>query len=113
VRAAAVARALHAARERSELPVFLGTLEVYCDHPGCPVRTVSVEVKEHDDVTPGDLRCPACRRPMKLHHVHTREEQYAADRLTARRCVNAQRFEKTHPGAAVPIGALLDDRLPS
>ena len=41
--------------------------------------------------TPG-LRCPACRRPLKLHHVQTLAEHDRAFEQAARGSVNVQRY---------------------
>jgi len=107
-----IGTALSAARARSPLDVLIGHVEAYCHHADCAVRVVSLEVKEHDDPLPPRLRCPACRRLLKLHSVQTREERMDADEADARRSVNAQLWERAHLGEAVPIGALLDDTLP-
>jgi hypothetical protein len=68
------ARHLAAARGRGALAPFIGRLELYCATPACSVREVVVRVKELSGPTPARLTCPACRHPLKLHWVHTREE---------------------------------------
>ena len=111
-RAERIATALIEARARSSPPVFIGYLELYCDGDACSAREVVVHVKEHDGPTSQRLRCPACLRPLKLHHVQTREERADDDEASARRSVNAQRWERAHPGDAVPLEVLLDETLP-
>lgn len=54
-------------------------LELYCDNSACPVRTITVHVKDYDR----DLRddqvfyCPMCRRQTKIHGAFTRQEHFA------------------------------------
>jgi hypothetical protein len=108
-----IAKALAEARARSSSPVFVGYLELYCDAEGCSVREVVVHVAEHDRPTSPRLHCPACLRPLKLHQAQTREERLEDDEAAARVSVNVQRWRRAHPGEeAVPLGLLLDDRLP-
>jgi len=108
-----IAKALAEARARSSSPVFVGYLELYCDGEGCSVREVVAHVAEHYRPTSPHLHCPACRRPLKLHQVQTREERMDDDEAAARVNVNVQRWRRAHPGEeAVPLGLLLDDRLP-
>jgi uncharacterized protein YbaR (Trm112 family) len=112
-RADRIATALTEARARSSSPVFYGDLELYCDGDGCSAREVVVHVKELDGPTPVRLRCPACRRPLKLHQVQTREERIGDDEAAARVSVNVQLWKRAHPGEdAIPLGMLLNDRLP-
>jgi uncharacterized protein YbaR (Trm112 family) len=107
-----IATALSEARARSSSPVFVGYLELYCDGEGCSVREVVVHVAEHDRPTSPRLHCPACRRPLKLHQAQTREERLEDDEAAARVSVNV-RWKRAHPGEeAVPLGLLLNDRLP-
>jgi hypothetical protein len=40
--------------------VFYGTIWSHCDNPSCPVREISVAVKE-DRQPENSLRCPRCR----------------------------------------------------
>lgn len=115
----AIDAALDAARHRAAHPYFVGVLELYCPYSGCPVRTVTVDVKEHDTLTPADLRCPACRRRLKLHWVRTLDEDEKEAQRESRRSVNAQlyeaRYRREHPDASVilvPLGAFCDERLP-
>jgi hypothetical protein len=108
-----IATALSEARVRSSSPVFVGYLELYCDGEGCSVREVVVHVAEHDHPTSPRLHCPACLRPLKLHQAQTREERMDDDEAAARVSVNVQRWKRAPPGEeAVPLGLLLDDRLP-
>jgi hypothetical protein len=112
-RAHRIAAALSEARARSSSPVFVGYLELYCDGEGCSVREVVVHVAEHHRPTSPRLHCPACLRPLKLHQVQTREERMDDDEAAARVSVNVQRWKRAHPGEeAVPLGLLLDGRLP-
>jgi hypothetical protein len=57
-RRAAIREGLAAARARSGHTVFIGEVELYCDHEGCVVRTVTMAVKEYDGATPSALYCP-------------------------------------------------------
>jgi hypothetical protein len=108
-----IATALAEARARSSSPVFYGYLELYCDRDACSAREVVVHVKELDGPTSPRLCCPACLRPLKLHDVQTREERFKDDEAAARVSVNVQLWKRAHPGEkAVPLGMLLDDRLP-
>jgi len=112
-RAERIATALTEARARTSSPIFYGYLELYCDRAGCSAREVVVHVKELDRPTPPRLRCPACLRPLKLHDVQTREERINDDEAASRVSVNVQLWKRAHPGKdAVPLGMLLDDRLP-
>lgn len=111
-RAERIAAALAAARARSAVRVFFGFITAYCANADCAAREVEIRVKEHDDPICPRLRCPACLRPLKLHHVQTLAEREDADEADARRSVNAQRYRLRHPDEAIPIGALLDDALP-
>src|SRR5438128_1765869 len=94
------------ARARADLPTFIGRVEAYCGH--CPVRRVWLEVKEHDERTAADLCCPACRHPLTLHHVETRDEWHGADEAAARSSVIEQLYERRHPGESVPLGVFLN-----
>jgi hypothetical protein len=115
-----IAEALTAARERDGRVAFVGYIEVYCENPRCAVREAEIRVKELDDTTPAALRCPACRRQLKLHHVRTLDEQIREDERDARSSVNAQLYverERRRLGdpdalVAIPLGAFLDDCLP-
>jgi hypothetical protein len=110
----ALAGALDAARDRSSLGVFIGEVELDCSTPECPVREVALVLKELDGpATPARLQCPACRRPLTLHHVVTLEEQRTAFERAARLSVNSQRYRRRTGEEAVPLSVLLDDRLPA
>ena len=112
-RVEAVSAALAAARARNGHPIFVGVLELYCEVPACPIREITLHVKEDDGVALATLRCPACRDQLKLHHVLTRAERDAEDRRWARISTAVQRYERDHPNAfGIPIGACLDERLP-
>jgi len=112
-RAVRIAEALAAARDRNQLPNFLGEAECYCTNPNCPIREVVLTIKEIDGETPSRLSCPACRRQLKAHHVLTLEEKRRDGERWARCSVNVQRFQRDHPDEfAVPIGVLLDEVLP-
>jgi hypothetical protein len=109
----AIREALIAVRQRDDSPFFIGVAELYCRNGDCPVRTIAVELKEDAGETPADLRCPACRRRLAVHHVRTRAEQASEDEAWARCSVNAQLWRQRNPDAfGVPLGMLLDDRLP-
>jgi hypothetical protein len=112
-RAARIAEALAAARDRNQLPDFIGEAELYCENPDCAVREVVLTIKEQDGQMPSGLICPACRRQLKVHYVLTLEEKRADDEREARCSVNAQRYRRDHPDEfAMPIGVLLDEALP-
>ena len=104
--------ALEQARQRSMIPGFIGEAELYCPSPECSIREVTIVIKEHDGpITPAGLSCPACRRPLKVHHVLTLEEQRDAFERAARISVNAQRYQRRTGDLAVPLGVFLDDGL--
>jgi hypothetical protein len=109
--------ALQRARVRhgTDLP-FLGEIEVYCQHADCPIRTVTLYTKERDSPTPAALHCPACKKPLKLHHVHTLDEVERECARDARWSVASQMYSRDHPSpdgfGVVPGTVFLDDRLP-
>jgi|SRR5882724_11486212 len=116
-----IAAALEAARARNTLADFLGEMELYCENSDCAAREVTIVLKELDGpTTPACLRCPACRRQLKLHHVATLDEAHLNAEAEARRSVNEQLYverERQRLGdpralIAVPLGVFLDDRLP-
>jgi hypothetical protein len=117
-RITAIAEALEAARRRSPHPHFIGELELYCERDTCPARQVRLTVKELDGPTPPQLRCPACRHQLKIHHAQTIAEVNEKHRRSARVSVNvqlyAQRERRRNPHGliAIPLGVLLDERLP-
>jgi hypothetical protein len=77
------------------------------------VRDVIVHVAEHDRPTSPRLHCPACLRTLKLHQAQMHEERFENDEAAARVNVNVQLWKRAHPGEeAVPLGLLLDGRLP-
>jgi len=93
------------------------TLHGYCSS-NCPTRTVRIAIKDFDRqllamVRTHGLRCPLCGSPLQCHGVMTTAEQREADNRQARISVNLQRYERDHPGEAVPLGrigeALPDD----
>jgi|SRR5262245_10616885 len=58
--------------ETSSLPRgFNGEVAAYCEHPNCPARTVTLEVKNYDASWSGVLQCPMCHQTLKLHHTKT------------------------------------------
>jgi hypothetical protein len=108
------------ARERDDLPVSTGEAELYCESD-CSVREVTIRIKELDDPLPPQLKCPACRRQLKLHHLLTLDEVNWGPERHARISVNAQLYERAEqqrrslpPDAPVviPIGALINAPLP-
>jgi hypothetical protein len=110
---ARIAAALSAGRARDDRGHFIGHVELYCENPDCASREVTIHFKEIDDPLPPRLCCPACRRQLKLHHVWTLDEHEREHEREARRRVNAQLWRRAHPDAiAMPLGALLDERLP-
>jgi hypothetical protein len=112
-RTARTVAALDAARKRSGRGIFFGVVRAYCDHVDCPVREITIDVKELVRPITAELRCPACRRLLILRSVETRDERHGADEAAARRSVIDQLYERQHPGEATPLAALssvsLDD----
>jgi hypothetical protein len=108
------AAALEAARRRDDeggMRPFVGRAEFYCEAPSCSVRTVTILIKEYDEPTSPTLRCPHCRRRLKIHHVLTLSEGNERDREAARLSVRRQLYEARHPDAwAIPL--MLDSTLP-
>jgi hypothetical protein len=110
--------AFAAARARSRDANFIGQAELYCESPDCAVRYVEITVNECGVRTPPRLSCPACQRPLKVHHVLSLDEAEAARARQARArqaraSVNTQRYRRDHPDElAVPADVLLDERLP-
>jgi hypothetical protein len=97
------------------------TLEGYC-RGDCPVREVTIAVKDHDRdllalVGARGLSCPICGRPLTLHWVRTRAEQYEADAREARCFVNTQIYQRDHADGPhglclIPASVMCNDRLP-
>jgi hypothetical protein len=85
--------------------IFFGVITGYCNNGECPAREGEIHVKELVRPITAELRCPACRRPLALHSVQTREERHVADETAARLSVIDQLYERTHPGEATPLGA--------
>jgi uncharacterized protein YbaR (Trm112 family) len=106
-RADRIATALTAARARSSGPILIAFLTLYCDGETCSAREVVVLVKEHDAPIVAELCCPACRRPLTLHYVETREERPVAEEAEARSNVVAQLYTRRHPGEGIPLAAFL------
>jgi len=52
----------------------IGEIELYCDNPECPARTVFVRVKDYGGGIPVNVVCPLCRRLAKVHTVMKPEE---------------------------------------
>lgn len=113
-RAEPIATVLAEARARDGTECFVGEIECYCKDSDCAIREVTLVLKElHGPTTPARLRCPACRRPLKMHHALTRDEARRAFERAARVSVNVQRYRRqAGEDAAIPLGALLDDALP-
>jgi hypothetical protein len=107
-RTARTVAALDAGRNRSGRGIFFGVVRAYCDNPDCPAREVEIHVKELVRPITAELRCPACRRLLTLHHVETREERHVADEAAARSDVAEQLYSRRHPDEGVPLGAFLD-----
>jgi hypothetical protein len=112
-RARRIHEAFAAARTRSELRDFIGEAELYCAGSDCSVRYVTITVKEFYTPTPARLTCPACRAPLKLHHVRSLEEAEAVREREARVSVNCQIYRRDHPGEiAMPLSVFLNEALP-
>ena len=111
-----LAAKLGAARQRSAPWAFVGELEMYCQNSRCPARTVTLFVKEHDSKTPDTLTCPACQRPLKVHHVETIGEVHRNAELDARQSVLVQMYDRDHATpdgfSLTPAHVFFDDRLP-
>jgi hypothetical protein len=119
--AAALLLALEAARRRAGHGALLSRVELYCEGPACPVRTVVIEIKATTgDPTPGILHCPACSAPLQLHDVLTAAEADDAARRSARSSVHEElyvareRRRRGDPDAlvAVPLAVFPDESLP-
>ncbi len=119
-RAERIATALEAARLREcTRPRLIGEAELYCETSTCPAREVVVHFKELDGLLTPRLRCPACRQPLKLHHVQTLDEAERERNRCARRRVNVQRYiaaerarsRDARAPVAIPLGVLLDETL--
>ncbi len=106
-----IAAALADARGRNKLGVFIGRAELYCENPACPLREITIVIKEFDGKLGGGLCCPNCLRQLKPHHVLTLEEHDYDEERMARVSVRAQLYARRH-GPSIPLGMLLDDSLP-
>ena len=90
--------------------------EAYCDGD-CPLREVTIHVKDHDKqllrlLKSHGLTCPLCGHELKLHWVRTgREDQRHRDE-DSRCSVNAQMYRRDTDGFSIPCSVLCDDRLP-
>lgn len=111
-----IAGRVAAARERDHLL----TLTVYCESSACPVRIVTIDMKDFDrtaapTLARGGLHCPVCgASAVSLHAVRTSRQVEAERDLVARWSVNRQmrRRDGGDDPLVVSLAALADDRLP-
>lgn len=81
--------------------------EMYCSTDLCPVREVTVRIKDYDRVFDDSSLpcCPICHGALKVHWVRTWPEQIEEEERSARVSVNEQIQRRDH-GPVVNLGAL-------
>lgn len=95
-------------------------VEAYCRHTGCPVREVTLQIKDYDrelvaavQGLPGQaLQCPVCRRPLVVHYARPATESAKRAEAEARMSVNRQMFVRDTGSPFCPVDRMLDERLP-
>lgn len=91
--------------------------ELYCRNAGCPVREVTIRIKDYNNqITEHTkpLQCPVCESHLAVHWAMTFAEHEIWKEREAVMSVNLQRYRRDHDvgDGPLPMSAMVDRTLP-